>query len=108
MLLQSVSITLLLMQINYNKYISKIITFIGPLTFGVYLIHENCFIRYRVVRIIFNKYSSNIPLKTVIKLIIISVAKIFSLSIFIDYLRNLLFAILRIKKLSVFVDKIIY
>ena len=108
MLLQSISITLLLMQINYSRYISKIISFIGPLTFGVYLIHENCFVRYRIVRIIFKKYSSNIPLKTVIKLIIMSVAKIFSLSIFIDYLRNLLFAILRLKKFLVFFDKIIY
>jgi len=33
--------TLLLTQINYNKYLSKITTFFGPLTFGVYLIHTD-------------------------------------------------------------------
>jgi len=41
MILQSISLTLLLTQINYNKYLSKITTFFGPLTFGVYLIHTD-------------------------------------------------------------------
>ena len=38
MISQSISITLLLTQIKYNKYFAKIITYIGPLTFGIYLI----------------------------------------------------------------------
>ena len=38
---QSISISLFLLQINYNKYIGKFISFCGPLTFGVYLIHIN-------------------------------------------------------------------
>ena len=41
MILQSISLTLFLTNIKYNKYISKIITFFSPLTFGVYLIHDN-------------------------------------------------------------------
>lgn len=43
MILQSISVLLFLTQIKYNKYLAKIITFIGPLTFGIYLIHEHPF-----------------------------------------------------------------
>lgn len=36
---QAIFITLFFLQLKYNKYLSKFITFFGPLTFGVYLIH---------------------------------------------------------------------
>jgi surface polysaccharide O-acyltransferase-like enzyme len=51
MILQSISLTLLLTYIKYNKYLVKIIIFIGPLTFGVYLIHMHKII----IRIIIEK-----------------------------------------------------
>ena len=40
-IVQSISITLFLLQIKFNKYLTKIITFLGPLAFGIYLIHNN-------------------------------------------------------------------
>jgi hypothetical protein len=40
MIIQTFTIIIFITQLNINKYISKVITFIGPLTFDVYLIHE--------------------------------------------------------------------
>lgn len=45
MILQIISVLLFLTQIKYNKYLYTIINFIGPLTFGIYLMHEHTLIR---------------------------------------------------------------
>ena len=103
MLTQSFSIILFLMQLKYNKYIAKIISFIGPLTFGVYLIHEHPLIRAYIIRALFNKDPINLPLKAVIKLIVFRTFIIFIICIIIDYFRNLLFRLLRIRKFCIFV-----
>ena len=70
MILQSISIILFITTIKYNKYIAKIITFFGPLTYGVYLIHDNNIIRAKYIVKIFNNYSQNLPLSNVKKIII--------------------------------------
>lgn len=108
MILQSISVLLFLTQINYNKYLTKIITFIGPLTFGVYLIHEHKLIRVFIIRNLFTKDSNNLPLNSVIKLILLRSLKIFAISAFIDYLRHILFTLLRIRKICIFIEKIIF
>ena len=61
MILQSISVLLFLTQIKYNKYLVKIITFIGPLTFGVYLMHDHILIRTFIIRNLFKKDPSNMP-----------------------------------------------
>ena len=40
-MLQSICIILIFTQIKYNKYLGKIFSFFGPLTFGVYLSHSH-------------------------------------------------------------------
>jgi len=67
MILQSIALILLITNISYNKYIAKIITFIGPLTFGVYLIHDHTIIRAKFIGNLLNNYSSNLPFNKVIK-----------------------------------------
>lgn len=56
---------------------------------------------------LFQKYSNDLSLSSVIKLISIEVSKIFYISCIIDYLRHLLFRILRVRKIIIFIDKII-
>ena len=107
-ILQSISVLLFLTQIKYNKYIAKIISFIGPLTFGVYLIHEHALIRAFFIRNLFAKDSINLPLHSVIKLILLRALKIFAICVCIDYLRHILFTILRIRKICIFIEKIIF
>jgi hypothetical protein len=53
MISQSISISLLLTQMNYNRYFAKIITFLGPFTFGIYLIHTNPVVLENVIRKLF-------------------------------------------------------
>ena len=107
-ILQSISVLLFLTQIKYNKYLAKIITFIGPLTFGVYLIHDNKFIRAFIIKNLFTKDSNNLPLHSVIKLILLRSLKIFTISSCIDYMRYILFTLLKIRKICIFIEKIIF
>ena len=52
--IQSVAVCCFFMQINYNKYLAKIVCFIGPLIFSVYLIHNNSLVAGHVLRHIFD------------------------------------------------------
>ena len=107
-LIQSLSIVLFLLQINYNNYSSKIITFIGPLTFGVYLIHMNRIFFHNIIRGNLQKIRSDLSLNSVIKLVLAKGFKIYVFCCFIEYLRNILFSFLRIRKICIFIEKLIW
>jgi surface polysaccharide O-acyltransferase-like enzyme len=108
MILQSIALMLFLTNIKYNKYIASIITFIGPLTFGVYLIHDNIIIRAKMMSKILNNYSRNLPYNKVIEIILISALKIFARCAIIDYLRNILFKICQIRRICILIEKLIF
>ena len=108
MILQSISLILFLTNINYNKYIAKIISFFAPLTFAVYLIHDNLIIRGVIMRDILKNYPRRLPLNTVYKIIFLKGLKIFGICIGIDYLRNILFRILHIRKICILIEKLIF
>ena len=108
MILQSISVILLVTNINYNKFIANIITFIGPLTFGIYLIHENKIIRGKIMKNILNKYSTNIPFYMVISIIFKLSLEIFIGCAIIDYFRNILFQILQIRRICIFTEKLVF
>jgi hypothetical protein len=106
MILQSLSIILLVINIKYNKYLSAIICFFGPLTFGIYLIHEHELIRRRIIKNLFSKYSKQLTKILVIKLVFIRSIYIFFICSFIDYLRYIIFEyFLRIKKICIYIEK---
>lgn len=89
------------LKINGEK-IKKIISFISPLTFGVYLIHNNQLMKNHI----FPKYLPVIGELSPVLMIIASIgciAGIFVVCLFIDWLRLMLFKLLKINKLS---DKI--
>ena len=108
MILQSISISLFFIQINYNKYISKIICFFGPLTFGVYLIHEHELFRAFIIGNLFSKDPINLPIKKVITLVIQRSIYIFLFCSLVDFFRKLLFDILRIRTILLFIEKNIF
>ena len=106
MILQSISLVLLVMNIPYNKYIGKIICFFGPLTFGIYLIHDNELIRGIIIRNLFAKESSKLSQYMVVKLVIYKSIFIFFICSFIDYLRFIIFQYLfRIKNICILIEK---
>ena len=107
-IIQTISITLFFLQINYNKYLSKIISFIGPLSFGVYLSHYNKYAIDYIMINVFNNSPYNLTLIPVFKLFLSKALKIFFICILLDYIRHLLFNILRIRKLCILLEKMAF
>lgn len=105
MILQAISITLFFSQIKYHKFIGKIITFLGPLTFGVYLIHEHEYIRSNYISNLFDKDPQNLSLTKVVFLVLYRGLLIFIICSIIDYFRHLLFIICKIRKICVLLEK---
>ena len=101
---QTITATLFLMQIHYNKYIAKVICFIGPLVFGIYLIHNHKLIHINIINHIFDNQPKDLNLTSVLKLVFGKTLKTCIICITIDYLRHLLFTLLRIKKIFIFLE----
>ena len=103
--LQAISIVLFLINIKYNKYIAKIIIFLGRLTFGVYLIHDNKIIRNDVIKHLFDHDDNKLSLYSTLILLLFKSLKIFFLCIIIDYIRNFFFSICKIRQLCKIIEK---
>jgi len=105
---QAISLALFFLQLKYNYYLSKLITFIGPLTFAVYLIHTNPIVYNKDIPKIMNGESYDLTFNEVMQMFILKCIKIFVGCIIIDYLRHLLFTILKIRKICILVEKIFF
>ena len=109
MVLQSLSLCLFFTRIKYNKYIGKIITFFGPLAFSVYLIHNHIDVRgSRFLTWLFSKYSSNLTPKYIAINVIYEATKVFVGCIAIDYIRFLIFKLLKVREICVFLEKMVF
>ena len=106
--IQSISIILFLLQINYNKFLGQIISSIATLTFGAYLIHDNICIRNDIIKNLFNNKNKNISLFSVYRLCMIKSLLIFIICIIIDYIRYLLFNLIKIRNFCIILDKKIF
>ena len=108
MIFQTFSITLFFIQIKYNKYLTKVITFFGPLTFGIYLIHNHNLIKHNIIGNLFKNESTNLSLNIIIKLMILRALIIFGICIIIEYIRYLIFKFCKIKNICIFIEKKIF
>ena len=105
---QSISIALFILQIKFNKYIAKIICFLGRVAFGIYLVHVNILVAFNSIEKIFKYDSTNLTLNATLILFLTKALKIFFICIFIDYLRFLLFTLLRIRNICIFLEKMAF
>ena len=96
------------MQLKYNEYLSKLITFFGPLIFGVYLIHINVNVTNIYLRKILIKESDNLTVSEVLEMLIFKCIKFFLECIIIEYLRHFLFNLLKIRKICIYIEKIAF
>lgn len=101
---QSISLSLFFLQINFNKYISKIICFLGPLIFGIYIIHNNYLVTINILKHSFDNEPNDICMILAIILVLFKALKIFIICVVIDYLRHLIFLLLRIKKICIYIE----
>ena len=103
--LQALSLVILFSQLNIkNKLTIKIISFFNPLTFNVTIIH----LRPMSINTIFKKILFNYINKLNDNLLFFKIYGIgiilFIFFAFIDYLRLLLFKLLRVKKICLFIE----
>ena len=104
--LQAISLIMIFYRLNINnKFFIKIISFFTPLTFNVTLIHLRIF-RERIFQInkIF-KWVTNLNSKEMLYKIPLTSFSFYILFALLDYLRYLLFNILRIRKMCLNIEK---
>ena len=105
---QAISLALFFLQLKYNYYLSKLITFIGPLTFAVYLIHTNPIVYDKYITKILYGEPYDLTFNEVMQMLILKCIRIFIVCIIIDYLRHLLFTLLKIRKICILAEKIFF
>lgn len=99
-LIGSVSVLVLFSQFNICGLLKKLISFFAPLSFGVYLAHNEPHIFNEVLRGRFSSFGAFSPDKFVIA-VFATVLAIWLVCSMIDYVRLKLFKFLRIKELSI-------
>jgi ABC-type Mn2+/Zn2+ transport system permease subunit len=105
---QAILVTLFFLQLKYNESISKCIIFFGHLTFGVYLIHTNHNVIKNYIIKLLDGQPNNLTNSEVIKMIILKSINLFLKCNIIEYLRYLLFTMLKIRKICSFIEKIVF
>lgn len=93
------SAVLLLVLFSRVKPNIKFVSFISPLTFGVYLFHEHFYFRYYYLSERFT-YFANISLFNGLIIVFCSTVFIFVLGLIADFIRIKIFELLKINKLS--------
>jgi len=108
MIIQAFSVVLFFNQIKYHINIARIISSFGPLTFGIYLIHNHNLIKRNIIGNLFGKESNSLSLNTIIILFLIRGLIVFAICIIIDYIRNLIFTFCKIKNVCIYIEKQVF
>ena len=108
MLIQSISIILIFIKINYKNSIAKFILFFGRLSFSAYIIHTHLDLRYKILPYLFKSFSPSLSFHKVVILLIIQGTLVFIVSALMDYCRFIVFSILRIRQICLYFEKLIF
>lgn len=101
--LSAIALLALFSKIKTGKIFAKIISFVAPLTFGVYLIHETPWVQEYIMTGRFADYASKEPGYMVLYVAFTALV-IFTVCMAIELVRRLLFKLLRIKKILQFLE----
>lgn len=105
-LLSAIALLLLFSNICLNKTVTRIVSFFAPLTFGVYLIHEEPLVRQYLVAQRFAIYGELSPVFTVFCVLGTAVG-IWLLCSLMDFVRAYLFKLLRIKEICNRIEQVL-
>ena len=103
MLLSGISLLIIFSKLKVKSW-RKIISFLSPLCFSVYLIHEHEVFSKRFIVGRSSTFLNYSTLKMLLYILITDIV-IFVVCIFVDYFRELIFKKLKIKKRLSFIDK---
>jgi surface polysaccharide O-acyltransferase-like enzyme len=102
-LLCAVFLLLFFKDIKYNKLAIRFIRFFAPLSFGVYLLHEEHLIRDNFIREKFYWYAEFNPIVLIIAVVLTAIA-VWLIGSFADRIRLLIFDILKIRKICIWIE----
>ena len=104
--IQAISLVMIYSQLNIkNKFLMKIISFLTPLNFSAQLIHARLFqTKLKIIQILFNWILKLKPEILFFKIYGIGIF-IYFICIFIDYIRTLIFKLIKIREFSFFIEK---
>ena len=106
MLLQAISLVMIYSKLNIkHKLLMKIISFLTPLNFSAQLIHARLFqTKIKIIKIFFNWILNLKPQLLFFKIYGFGIL-IYFICIYIDYIRLIIFKIIKIRDLSLFIEK---
>ena len=106
--IQALSLIMIFSKLNIeNKILIKIISFFTPLTFSAQLIHTRLFgTKLKIVEILFKWVFMFNPKILFFKIYCVGVM-VYFICICVDYIRLLIFKILKFRKFSLFIEKVI-
>lgn len=103
-LLESVFLFLFFTRIQFHGIIGRIIGFVAPLTFSVYVIHANPLIWQKYIQNAFIEYATYSPI-FMIGAVLLTALIILVLCLVIDVIRNILFKLFHINRVGNGIDK---
>lgn len=105
-LLSAVALLIVFKNINVGNVIKKIVMFFSPVSFGVYLIHDEPLVRQYVISQRFANYGSLSPLFMVLA-VLGTVGGIWLAGSLLDYIRLKIFKLLKVKNICIRIKEII-
>ena len=103
-LLSAVFLVAFFSKLKVSMVWAKVIGVLAPVSFGVYLIHENPVIRENIVRKAFTEFPKFGSIKLALCVLGVAIA-IYIICGLIDYLREKIFTLFRVKKTLMFIEQ---
>ena len=108
MVIQAISLVMIFSKLNIkNKFLKNLISFLTPLTFSTYLIHSHLFnTKLKIIKILFKRVFMFNHKLLFFKIYCVGII-IYYICTCVDYIRFLIFKILKFREFSLFVEKLI-
>ena len=108
MIMQAIALVMIFSKLKIqNKFLIKIISFLTPLNFSAQLIHARFFqTKIKIIKSLFNCVIKFNEKNLFFKIYTVGII-VYFICIFIDYMRFLIFKLLKIRNFALFIEKII-
>ena len=108
MVIQAISLVMIFSKLNIkNKFLKNLISFLTPLTFSTYLIHSHLFnTKLKIIKILFKWVFMFNHKLLFLKIYCVGII-IYFICTCLDYIRFLIFKILKFREFSLIVEKVI-
>ena len=108
MVMQAISLVMIFSKLNIkNKFLKNLISFLTPLTFSTYLIHSHLFnTKLKIIKILFKWVFMFNHKLLFLKIYCVGII-IYFICTCLDYIRFLIFKILKFREFSLIVEKVI-